>query len=75
MAQLTQHIRELVNVPIFDAWTPYLWQAGQAAQLVRNSRGAGLPMKLVELDRDSWQRLITGGLASGVISLPQIALQ
>ena len=70
MAQLAHHVTELVNVPVFDAWTPYLWQAGRTAQLVRKARGGGAELTIVSLDRTAWTRLITGGLAEGVITLP-----
>jgi hypothetical protein len=72
MAQLHQHVTKLVKVPVFPEWTGYLWQAGQAAMLVRKTRGAGgLDVLAVDLDVDSWTRLITGGLAQGVVQLPQ----
>lgn len=75
MAQLRHHVTALVNVPVFEAWTPYLWRAGQAAQLVRKTRGSGLSVLGVDLDQTSWERLITGGLAEGVIQLPRDQLK
>ena len=40
--------------------------------LVSKTRGAGgLDVLAVDLDADAWTRLITGGLANRVISLPQ----
>jgi len=72
MAQLHQHVMKLVKVPVFPDWTGYLWQAGQSAQLVRKTRGAGgLDVLAVDLDVDSWTRLITGELSQGIIHLPQ----
>ena len=72
MAQLHQHVTKLVNVPVFPEWTGYLWQAGQSAMLVRKTHGAGgLDVLAVDLDVDSWTRLVTGGLANKVIELPQ----
>jgi hypothetical protein len=74
MAQLHQHVTKLVKVPVFPEWTGYLWQAGQAAMLVRKTRSAGgLEIFSVDLDVDSWTRLITGGLSQGIIRLPQNA--
>jgi hypothetical protein len=74
MAQLHQHVTRLVKVPVFLDWTGYLWQAGQSAMLVRKTRGAGgLDVLAVDLDVDSWTRLITGGLSQGIIHLPQNA--
>ena len=71
MAQLHQHVTKLVKVPVFVEWMGYLWQAGQTAMLVRKTRGAGgLDMLAVDLDVDSWSRLITGGLSQGIIRLP-----
>jgi hypothetical protein len=67
IAQLKQHVTALVNIPIFEAWSEYLWLAGQAALLVRKTRaGGGIDLWTVELDVDAWTRLITGGLEMGV---------
>jgi hypothetical protein len=74
MAQLRHHVTLLVNVPVFEAWTGYLWQAGQSAMLVRKTRcEGGLDVLTVDLDIDSWTRLLTGGLAEGMIALPTTA--
>ena len=71
MGHLQHHVTTLVNVPVFADWTGYLWQAGQSAMLVRKTRGAGgLDVLAVDLDADSWTRLLTGGLSQGVIRLP-----
>lgn len=71
-AQLKHHITELVKVPVFDDWTGYLYQAGQAAMLVRKTRAGGeLDLLTLDLDVDAWTRLITGGLEQGVIELPR----
>jgi hypothetical protein len=70
-AKLKHHVTELVKVPVFDAWAGYLYHAGQTAMLVRPTRSAGdIDLLTVTLDVDAWTRLITGGLGSGVISLP-----
>ncbi|MCC6189944.1 MAG: zinc ribbon domain-containing protein [Anaerolineales bacterium] len=34
VAMLRHHITRLVNVPVFDAWAAYLWDAGTRANLV-----------------------------------------
>lgn len=74
MAQLHQHVTKLVKVPVFLEWTGYLWQAGQSAMLIRKTRGAGdLDVLAVDLDVDSWTRLITGGLSQGIIVFPVTA--
>ncbi|MAS35386.1 MAG: hypothetical protein CL610_15355 [Anaerolineaceae bacterium] len=74
MAQLRQHVTRLVKVPVFPDWTGYLWQAGQSAMLLRPTRtGGDVKLYTVVLDSDSWTRLLTGGLAQGVIRLPQNA--
>ena len=68
---LLHHVRQLVNVPVFDDWCDYLWDAGQSAMLVRNTRsGGGITMKTIILDSDSWGRLITGGLAENILQIP-----
>ena len=42
--------------------------------LVRKTRSAGgLDVLAVDLDVDSWTRLMTGGLSQGIIRLPQNA--
>lgn len=71
MAQLRQHVTKLVKVPVFPEWMGYLWQAGQAAVLLRPTRtGGDVKLWTLTLDADAWTRLITGGLAEGVIRLP-----
>jgi hypothetical protein len=70
MAKLKHHVTQLVNVPVFDAWSAYLYDAGQRAMLVRKTRSAGgIDLLSIDLDVDAWSRLITGGLAQGVIRL------
>ncbi len=71
MAKLKHHLTQLVNIPVFEAWSPYLYHAGQTAMLVRKTRSAGgIDLLSVDLDIDAWTRLITGGLEQGVIHLP-----
>jgi hypothetical protein len=70
-AKLKHHVTQLVNIPVFDAWSAYLYEAGQRAMLVRRARSAGgIDLLSVDLDVDAWTRLITGGLEQGVIRLP-----
>jgi hypothetical protein len=71
VAKLQHHIRLLVNIPVFDIWSAYLYHAGQSAGLLRKPRSAGdVDLLLLDLDADAWTRLVTGGLANGVIQLP-----
>lgn len=71
-AKLKHHVTQLVKIPIFDAWSAYLYEAGQKAMLVRKTRSAGgIDLLSVDLDVDAWTRLITGGLEQGIISLPE----
>lgn len=71
--QLLHHVRETVKLPVFDIWIEYLWQAGQAAKLIRNTRtGGGLVIKTIDLDVDGWGRLIQYGIAENTISIPQL---
>jgi hypothetical protein len=71
-AQLLHHVRETVKLPVFHHWIDYLWQAGLVAKLVRNTRaGGGLTLKTIDLDMDSWGRLIQYGVAEKAISIPQ----
>lgn len=70
-AKLKHHVAELVKVPVFDAWAGYLYHAGQTAMIVRPTRSAGdIDLLSVDLDIDTWTRLITGGIEQGVITLP-----
>jgi hypothetical protein len=70
-AKLKHHITQLVNVPVFDVWSAYLYEAGQKAMLVRKARSAGgIDLLSVDLDIDAWTRLITGGLQQRIIHLP-----
>ena len=72
---LSEPPTDLVRL-VFPEWTGYLWQAGQSAMLVRRTRGAGgLDVLAVDLDADSWTRLITGGLTQEVIRLPKLNVE
>jgi hypothetical protein len=71
VAMLKHHVTQLVNVPVFDGWTDYLWTAGELACLVtRPIRAGGIDLWAVDLDADAWTRLICGGLEKGLITLP-----
>lgn len=69
--QMLYHVRETVRLPVFDQWMSYLWEAGQIAKLIRNTRtGGGLVIKTIDLDIDAWGRLIQYGIAEKAISIP-----
>ena len=69
-AKLKHHVAQVVNVPVFEAWTPFLWSAGSAAMLVRPTRAAGgIDLLTVSLDALAWTRLITGGLEQKQIKI------
>jgi hypothetical protein len=69
-AKLLHHVRQLVNVPVFEAWAGYLYHVGQEAGLLRKPRCDGdIDLLIVDLDATAWTRLITAGLANGVIQL------
>ncbi len=72
MVKLLHHVRQLVNIPVFEQWSGYLYHAGQTAGLVRkpSPQGGGIDLWIVELDESAWTRLVTGGLANGVIAFP-----
>lgn len=70
IAMLKHHVMQLVNVPVFDTWAGYLWDAGTLASLIsRPVRAGGIDLWAVELDCDAWTRLICGGLEQRVIRL------
>jgi hypothetical protein len=72
VAKLLHHVRQLVNIPVFDAWASYLYQAGQSAGLLRKPRSEGsIDLLVLDLDASAWTRLITGGLANAVIQLSE----
>ncbi len=74
-AKLKHHVTQLVNIPVFDVWSTYLYNAGQKAMLVRKARSAGgIDLLSVDLDVDAWTRLITGGLEQQIIQLPRSTL-
>lgn len=75
VAKLKHHVMQLVNIPVFDTWLAYLYEAGQKAMLVRKTRSAGgVDLLSVDLDVDAWTRLITGGLEQQIIHLPERAV-
>jgi len=60
----------LLKVSVFPDWTRYLWQAGQSAMLVRPTRtGGDVKLWTIDMDADSWSRLLTGGLNQSIIAL------
>jgi len=70
-AKLKHHVTQLVNIPVFDMWSSYLYEAGQKAMLVRKTRSAGgIDLLSIDLDVDAWTRLITGGLEQNILHLP-----
>jgi len=74
VAKLKHHVMQLVNIPVFAAWSAYLYAAGQNAMLVRKTRSqGGIDLLTVDLDATAWARLITGGIAENIITLPQHA--
>jgi len=74
-AKLKHHVTQLVNIPVFDVWSAYLYEAGQKALLVRKTRSAGgIDLLSVDLDVDTWTRIITGGLEQQIIRLPELAV-
>jgi hypothetical protein len=74
VAKLKHHVMQLVNIPVFDDWSAYLYEAGQRAMLVRKTRSVGgIDLLSIALDVDEWTRLITGGLEQQIIALPVTA--
>lgn len=75
-SKLLHHVRQLVNIPVFDAWASYLYLAGQSAGLLRKPRSDGdIDLLVLDLDTSAWTRLITGGLANGVIQLAEKSVE
>jgi hypothetical protein len=62
-ALLRHHVLQLVKVPVFASWTPYLWTAGRQARLVTAiPSGGGMDAYRVVLDRAAWTELIAGSV-------------
>jgi len=76
-AKVHHLVQALVTIPVFAIWADYLMDAGQRAGLIRPSfpRGGGIDLMIVERDAKAWTRLVTGGLANGVIALPQMTVK
>lgn len=71
-AKLKYLVTQLVNVPVFDVWTEFLWSAGSAASLVHPTRLAGgVDLLTISRDAAAWTRLIMGGVEQQIIQLPQ----
>lgn len=70
--KLKHLVMKLVNIPVFDAWTEFLWTAGHSAALVRRTQPAGgIDLLTVSRDASVWTRLITSGIEQAIIQLPQ----
>lgn len=71
-AKLKHQVMQLVNIPVFDAWTEFLWSAGRSAALVRRTQPAGgIDLLTVSRDATAWTQLITGGVEQQIIQLPE----
>ena len=71
-AKLKHLVTQLVNVPVFDVWTEFLWSAGSAASLVNPTcLAGGVDLLTVSRDAAAWTRLITGGVEQQIIQLPE----
>jgi hypothetical protein len=70
---LKAKLEAITGLAIYDQWLPYLWQAGRISMNVRECRHEGeVKIFAVMRDADSWKRLIAGGIANGIITLPAI---
>ena len=68
--KLYDHIALLLDIPLFEHWTDYLWEAGSTAMLLRSIASAGGPtVYAIDLDKDAWNRLISGALSQNIIQL------
>jgi hypothetical protein len=64
-------VTALVTIPVFEAWTPYLWRVGQHMGLLRPvTSGGGVDLAAVSLDAERWTALIAAGLAQRQLRLP-----
>jgi hypothetical protein len=71
-AKLKHRVAQLVNIPVFDAWTEFLWSAGRAAALIHSTHSSdGIDLLTMSLDADAWTRLLTGGIEQQIIQLPE----
>jgi hypothetical protein len=74
VAKLAAHITYLVQIAVFESYHGYLWDAGQAAKLLRRCTCYGkVQLWHLQLDQSAWTTLICDGLKAGNIVLPETA--
>jgi len=57
--KLAEHVRQLVNLPVFAAWAERLAEIGRVARLLRPLGGLGdQTVYLLDLDRTRWEQQI-----------------
>jgi hypothetical protein len=72
VAKLAAHITHLVQIAVFESYHPYLWDAGQAAKLLRRCTCYGrVQLWHLTLDAEQWTALICEGLRENKLELPK----
>jgi hypothetical protein len=72
VAQLAAHITQLVQIAVFESYHRYLWDAGQAAKLLRRCTCyGGVQLWHLTLDAEQWTALICEGLRENKLELPK----
>jgi hypothetical protein len=70
-AKLGEHVRKTVKVAVFDDWLDYLYSEGRSRGLIRDCAGQGIEAFAIKLDPLKWTEVITSGLASATLHLPE----
>ncbi len=69
-ALIGHHVRQLVNVAVFDAWFPALLEIGRRERLVTPLTNFAHPVYHVSLDRTRWELQISLGVEKGELEWP-----
>jgi hypothetical protein len=69
--KLAEHVRRLVNLPVFPGWSERLLEVGRMTRLVRSLRClVEQAVLLVDLDRTRWEGQITLRVGRGELPWP-----
>jgi hypothetical protein len=67
-ALVGHHVRQLVNVAVFDAWFPALLEIGRRERLVTPLTNFSHPVYHISLDRTRWELQISLGVEKSELS-------
>lgn len=67
--KMMDHLHRALDMPVFDSWANYLWEAGHRAGLIDDTDGQGLAIKAMLLTEERWKKLITLSLSCRTLTL------